>query len=89
MQPNYWPELHLDDWSDAQATLHRMTQIVGKTRLALSPFENHWWHCALYVTVRGMGTSPIMIWCRSRSAGPPPSPFSPRSEPPRAASQFS
>jgi len=59
MHPTHWPELHLDDWSDTQATLHRMTQIVGKTRLALSPFENHWWHCALYVTVRGLGTSPM------------------------------
>lgn len=59
MHPNHWPALHLDDWSATQATLHRMTQIVGKTRLALSPFENHWWHSALYVTVRGLGTSPM------------------------------
>jgi len=59
MESVQWPELHLDDWSPTQATLHRMTQIVGKTRLSLAPFENHWWHCALYVTVRGLGTSPM------------------------------
>ena len=41
------------------ATLHRWTQIVGKTRLALCPKENHWWHVALYVTARGLTTSPI------------------------------
>src|SRR5262245_20567921 len=35
------------------------TQIVGKTRLALSPRENHWWHVTLYVTSRGLTTSPI------------------------------
>jgi len=54
-----WPELALDDWLPTQATLHRWTQIVGKTRLALAPFQNHWWHCALYVTARGLATSPM------------------------------
>jgi hypothetical protein len=39
--------------------VHRWTQIVGKTRLALSPFENHWWHGVLYLTARGLGTSPM------------------------------
>jgi hypothetical protein len=34
-------------------------QIVGKTRLALSPPQNHWWHVPLYVTPRGLSTSPI------------------------------
>ena len=54
-----WPRLSLDDWSATQTTLHRWTQIVGKTRLALSPMQNHWWHVALYVTARGLTTSPI------------------------------
>jgi hypothetical protein len=35
------------------------TQIVGKTRMALAPLENHWWNVPLYVTPRGLGTSPI------------------------------
>ena len=35
------------------------TQIVGKTRMALAPPENHWWHVPLYVTPRGLGTSSI------------------------------
>jgi hypothetical protein len=35
------------------------TQIVGKVRLALSPAMNHWWQVPLYVTERGLTTSPI------------------------------
>jgi uncharacterized protein DUF5996 len=52
-----WPALELDEWLPTQETLHRWLQIVGKTRLALSPFENHWWHTALYVTAHGVTTS--------------------------------
>ena len=54
-----WPPLPLEKWQDTYATLHRWLQIVGKTRLALAPMENHWWQTALYVTARGLGTSPI------------------------------
>jgi hypothetical protein len=52
-----WPALPLAGWRDTQATLHMWTQIVGKTRLALAPMENHWWQVALYVTPRGLTTS--------------------------------
>jgi hypothetical protein len=54
-----WPALPLDSWRDTYATLHMWTQIVGKTRLALAPMENHWWQVVLYVTPRGLTTSPI------------------------------
>ena len=54
-----WPSLELDGWKDTYATLHMWTQIVGKTRLALAPMENHWWQIALYVTPRGLTTSSI------------------------------
>jgi hypothetical protein len=54
-----WPALPLDSWRDTYATLHLWTQIVGKTRLALAPMENHWWQAALYVTPRGLTTSPM------------------------------
>jgi hypothetical protein len=60
-----WPALPLDAWLPTYSTLHRWAQIVGKTRLVLAPFENHWWHCALYVTVRGLGTSPMPYEGRS------------------------
>jgi hypothetical protein len=53
------PLLPLEQWRDTYDTLHRWTQIVGKTRLALSPPSNHWWHVALAVTSRGVGTSPM------------------------------
>jgi len=52
-----WPELPLEEWEATRATLHMWTQMVGKTRLALSPMENHWWQTALYVSARGLTTS--------------------------------
>jgi len=54
-----WPTLA--DWADTQATLHMWTQVVGKVRMALSPAVNHWWHVALYVTARGLSTSPMPV----------------------------
>jgi hypothetical protein len=54
-----WPELPLTAWQDTCATLHMMTQVVGKIRMALSPMVNHWWQVPLYVTPRGLGTSAI------------------------------
>jgi hypothetical protein len=54
-----WPELPYDAWQDTCATLHMWTQVVGKVRLALAPAVNHWWHTPLYVTARGLSTSPM------------------------------
>jgi hypothetical protein len=54
-----WPSLPLAEWQDTLATLHRWVQIVGKTRLALAPPINHWWHVTLYLTSRGLTTSPM------------------------------
>ena len=54
-----WPALPLEAWEPTRATLHMWTQIVGKIRLALSPYTNHWWQVPLYVTARGLTTSPI------------------------------
>lgn len=54
-----WPELPYPAWRDTQATLQLWTQIVGKIRLAQTPWLNHSWHVALYVTSRGLTTSPI------------------------------
>ena len=54
-----WPALPLEAWRDTCETLHMWTQVVGKVRMVLSPFENHWWHVPLYVTARGLTTSPI------------------------------
>jgi hypothetical protein len=54
-----WPELPLEAWEPTRATLHMWTQIVGKVRLAFSPYLNHWWQVPLYVSARGLTTSPI------------------------------
>jgi hypothetical protein len=54
---NSWPELPLAEWKDTCDTLHMWTQIIGKIRLALTPFINHWWNVPLYVTSRGLTTS--------------------------------
>ena len=52
-----WPALPLAQWADSYATIHRWLQIIGKTRLRSAPAQNHWWHAALYLTPRGVGTS--------------------------------
>ena len=54
-----WPELNYADWKDTCATLHMWLQIVGKIRLVQTPWTNHSWHVTLYVTARGLTTSPI------------------------------
>jgi len=54
-----WPELKWDAWKDTAYGLHRALQIVGKTRLALTPLKNHWWNVTLYVSARGLTTSAI------------------------------
>ncbi len=59
-----WPELALADWADTCATLHLWTQVVGKIRLAHAPMINHWWQVPLYVTCRGLTTSPIPYGAR-------------------------
>src|SRR5919201_1409939 len=54
-----WPAIPYAEWSDTCATLHMWTQIVGKIRMVKTPPINHWWHVVLYVTCRGLTTSPI------------------------------
>ena len=54
-----WPELPTAAWRDTYATLHLWTQIFGKIRLTKSPWLNHSWHVTLYVTPRGLTTSPV------------------------------
>ena len=54
-----WPVLDWPGWRETALHLQLMTQIVGKVRIALTPWLNHGWHVPLYVTPRGLGTSPI------------------------------
>jgi hypothetical protein len=56
-----WPDLPYAEWHDTAETLQLWTQIVGKVRLKLTPWLNHGWQVPLYVTARGLGTSPIPI----------------------------
>ena len=60
-----WPALPYVEWKDTLTTLHLWTQIVGKIRLAQSPWTNHSWHVPLYVTARGLTTSPIPYGTRT------------------------
>jgi len=60
-----WPPLPLADWQATHDTLHMWMQIVGKTRLALSPKQNHWWHVPLYVSSRGLTTTTIPYGTRT------------------------
>jgi hypothetical protein len=57
--PGVWPALPWEEWKETAATLHMWMQVVGKTRLALTPLVNHWWNVPLYVTARGLSTSSI------------------------------
>jgi len=63
--PQHWPELPYLAWRDTCTTLQLWTQIVGKVRLALTPWLNHSWQVTLYVTARGLTTSPIYAGERS------------------------
>ena len=53
------PALPLAEWRDTHDTLHMWMQMVGKTRMAFAPAENHWWHVTLPLTARGLTTTPI------------------------------
>lgn len=54
-----WPSLPVEEWKDTRDTLTLWTQVVGKVRIARTPPVNHWWNAPLYLTARGLTTSPI------------------------------
>lgn len=54
-----WPALPLAEWEPTYRTLHMWSQIVGKIRLELAPLENHFWNVALYLSARGLTTTPM------------------------------
>lgn len=56
-----WPPLEWEQWKATAETLHMFTQIVGKTRLSLTPIQNHWWNVPLYLTARGLSTSAMPV----------------------------
>jgi hypothetical protein len=60
-----WPALSYAEWADTRATLHLWTQIVGKIRMARTPWLNHSWHVTLYVSARGLTTGPIPAGSRN------------------------
>jgi hypothetical protein len=55
----FWPPLPFAEWKETAVALHMWTQIIGKIRLTQTPWINHSWHVTLYVTSRGLTTSPI------------------------------
>jgi Family of unknown function (DUF5996) len=65
---NAWPALPYEEWRETRNTLHMYTQVIGKLRLALSPFEPQWAHVPLYVTARGLTTSPMPVGLRTIDA---------------------
>lgn len=60
-----WPSLPFAAWRDTCATLHMWTQVIGKIRLAQAPSINHWWQVPLYLTSRGLTTSPMPYGTRT------------------------
>lgn len=61
MDDGVWPELSYPAWRETAATLQLWTQVVGKIRLSLTPWLNHGWHVPLYVSTRGLTTSPMPV----------------------------
>jgi len=57
--PNAWPEIPFTAWRDTCAALHLYAQVLGKYRLAHTPWLNHSWHATLYVTAAGLTTGPV------------------------------
>src|SRR5688572_23999106 len=64
MNSEIWPALPFSEWKETCKTLHMWTQVVGKVRLCLTPWTNHSWHVTLYLTARGLTTSPIFFGAR-------------------------
>ena len=60
-----WPSLPPEAWVDTRTTLHLWMQIVGKIRLAASPWVNHCWNATLYPTATGLTTSLIPYGARA------------------------
>ncbi len=52
-----WPDIPFEQWRETCSALHVYSQIVGKYRLARTPWLNHSWHATLYVNTRGLTTS--------------------------------
>jgi len=67
-QQTAWPALPYEDWRETRDTLHMYTQVIGKLRLALSPFEPEWAHVPLYVSPRGLTSSVIPVGLRAIDA---------------------
>ena len=63
-----WPALPYEEWHRTRDTLHMYAQVIGKLRLALSPFEPQWENVALDVSVRGLRTPPIPFDARTFDA---------------------
>ncbi len=59
-----WPELPLSAWKDTRDTLHLWTQIIGKIRVAQTPWLNHSWHVTQQLSVRGLTTPPMQCGAR-------------------------
>ena len=54
-----WPEIPFAAWRETCDALHLQAQVIGKYRLAHTPWQNHSWHATLYLTPRGLSTSVV------------------------------
>ena len=59
-----WPELDWPQWRETAIGLQLRTQVIGKLRLALTPWLNHSWHVPLYLSARGLTTAAIPLGAR-------------------------
>ena len=54
-----WPALPYEEWAPTKKTLHMVVQMLGKTKLALSPPQPEWLHARLFLDGRGFATGPM------------------------------
>lgn len=62
---NRWPDIPYEPWKESSDALHQWLQIVGKFRLANTPWVNHSWHATFYLAARGLTTN--LIHCGDQS----------------------
>jgi hypothetical protein len=59
--PTAWPALPYAEWAETKKTIQLYSQLLGKTRLALSPPQPEWLGAGLEVRARGLTTG-AMPW---------------------------
>jgi hypothetical protein len=64
IQENTWTDLPLEQWEETYNALHLWSQIIGKIKLELTPFTNHWWNITFFLSATGLTTG--IVPCKNK-----------------------